>query len=147
MASTSVVFDILARDNASAKFNHLGNAVDGSSTKMSKFHNVMVTAGKAAAYGLGAGLVIAALPELDEKITINSKRVERLEGAIYVPNAILEITGTTDVARQSAWTVIVAASLMLTGSPNVFINADYGASDVPVPGGVGPRPGGSRLIN
>ena len=97
--------------------------------------------------GTYAGLVIAALPEHDEKITINSKRVERLEGAIYVPNAILEITGTTDVARQSAWTVIVAASLMLTGSPNVFINADYGASDVPVPGGVGPRPGGSRLIN
>ena len=46
---------------------------------------------------------------------------------------------------EDSW--IVAASLMLTGSPNVFINADYGASDVPVPGGVGPRPGGSRLIN
>jgi hypothetical protein len=47
--------------------------------------------------------------------------------------------------------VIVAASLMLTGSPNVFINADYGASDVPVPSGVGPNAGaasggGSRLI-
>jgi len=94
-----------------------------------------------------AGLVIAALREHDEKMTINSTRVERLEGAIYVPNAILEIGGTTDVARQSAWTVIVAASLMLKGSPNVFINADYGASDVPVPGGVGPRPSGSRLIN
>jgi hypothetical protein len=94
-----------------------------------------------------AGLVIAVLPEHDEKIIINSTRVERLEGAIYVPNAILEIAGKSDVARQSAWTVIVAASLMLTGSPNVFINANYGASDVPVPGGVGPRTGGSRLID
>ena len=105
------------------------------------------TTATALSTALAAGLVIAALPEHDEKITINSKRVERLEGAIYVPNAILEIGGTNDVARRSAWTVIVAASLMLTGSPNVFINADYGASDVPVPGGVGPRPGGSRLIN
>jgi Flp pilus assembly pilin Flp len=94
-----------------------------------------------------AGLVVAVLPEHDEKITINSTRVERLEGAIYVPNAILEIAGKSDVARQSAWTVIVAASLMLTGSPNVFINANYGASDVPVPGGVGPGLGGSRLID
>jgi hypothetical protein len=98
-----------------------------------------------------AGIVIAALPEHDQTILINSSRVERLEGAIYVPNAILEIEGNTDVARQSAWTVIVAASLMLTGSPNVFINADYGASDVPVPSGVGPNAGaasggGSRLI-
>ena len=98
-----------------------------------------------------AGIVIAALPEHDQTILINSSRVERLEGAIYIPNAILEIAGNTDVARQSAWTVIVAASLMLTGSPNVFINADYGASDVPVPSGVGPNAGaasggGSRLI-
>ncbi|WP_298096669.1 pilus assembly protein TadG-related protein [Brevundimonas sp.] len=98
-----------------------------------------------------AGIVIAALPEHDDLISINSSRVERLEGAIYVPNAILEIAGNADVARQSAWTVIVAASLMLKGSPDVFINANYGDSDVPVPGGVGPNAGGasrggSRLI-
>jgi hypothetical protein len=43
--------------------------------------------------------------------------------------------------------VVVAASLMLTGTPNVYINANYGDSDVPVPGGVGPGVGGSRLID
>jgi hypothetical protein len=32
---------------------------------------------------------------------------------------------------------------VLTGSPNVFINANYGDSDVPVPGGVGPNAGGA----
>lgn len=93
-----------------------------------------------------AGVVVAALRDHDELISINSTRVERLEGAIYVPNAILEISGTADVARQSAWTVVVAASLMLNGSPRVYINANYGASDVPVPAGVGAQTGGTRLI-
>jgi hypothetical protein len=60
MASTSVVFDIIARDQASAKFNTLGNRVNDSTSKMSKFNSAMRTAGRAAAYGLGAGLVIAA---------------------------------------------------------------------------------------
>jgi hypothetical protein len=98
-----------------------------------------------------AGMVIATSRDRTTRITINSTKIRRLEGAIYVPNAILEITGTGDVARQSAWTVVVAASLMLTGTPNVYINANYGDSDVPVPGGVGPNAGaasggGSRLI-
>jgi hypothetical protein len=41
------------------------------------------------------------------------------------------------VADQSAWTVVVAKSLQLTGSPNLVINANYSGSSVPVPGGVG----------
>jgi hypothetical protein len=98
-----------------------------------------------------AGMVIATSRDRTTRITINSTKIRRLEGAIYVPKAILEIAGTGDVARQSAWTVVVAASLMLTGTPNVYINANYGDSDVPVPGGVGPNAGaasggGSRLI-
>lgn len=60
MASTSVVFDLLANDRASAKFDRFGNTVNGTSTKMSKFTGMMKTAGKAAAYGLGAGLAIGA---------------------------------------------------------------------------------------
>ena len=94
-----------------------------------------------------AGMVIATSRDRTTRITINSTKIRRLEGAIYVPKAILEIAGTGDVARQSAWTVVVAASLMLTGTPNVYINANYGDSDVPVPGGVGPGVGGSRLID
>lgn len=94
-----------------------------------------------------AGMVIATSRDRTTRMTINSTKITRLEGAIYVPNATLEIAGTGDVARQSAWTVVVAASLMLTGTPNVYINANYGDSDVPVPGGVGPGVGGSRLID
>jgi hypothetical protein len=73
--------------------------------------------------------------------------VESLLGVIYVPSARLIVEGTADVARESAWTVIVAREVRLSGSPSLFINANYSASDVPVPSGVGPRTGGSRLID
>ncbi len=98
-----------------------------------------------------AGLVIATSRNHEERLRITSTRVERLEGVIYVPDTILEIEGEADVGRQSAWTVIVAKGIELKNRPNLFINANYGASDVPVPSGVGPNTagassGGSRLI-
>ena len=41
-----------------------------------------------------------------------------LEGAVYVPDATLNVTGTSNnVADQSAWTVVVAKSLQLQGQP------------------------------
>lgn len=98
-----------------------------------------------------AGLVIATSRGHNGTLSIDSSRVERLEGVIYVPGTILEIDGWADVGRQSAWTVIVAKGIELKNRPNLFINANYGASDVPVPSGVGPNTagassGGSRLI-
>ena len=101
-----------------------------------------------------AGIVMAVSRDfVEDTLALDSSRIDRLEGVIYVPNTVLEVKSdkSADVARQSAWTVIVAAGLVLTGSPNVFINANYGASDVPVPSGVGPNAGaasggGSRLI-
>jgi hypothetical protein len=93
-----------------------------------------------------AGIVMAVSRDFaEDTLTLDSSRIDRLEGVIYVPNTVLQINSkkSADVARQSAWTVIVAAGLVLTGSPNVFINANYGDSDVPVPGGVGPNAGGA----
>jgi hypothetical protein len=66
---------------------------------------------------------------------------------IYVPDAQLIVDGSADVARDSAWTVIVARMLQLKGSPSLVINANYSSSSVPVPDGVGPRAGGSQLIH
>ena len=77
---------------------------------------------------------------------ISSDQVESLLGVIYVPDATLIVEGSADVARESAWTVIVSQRLELKGSPQLFINANYTASDVPVPEGVGPSSGGSRLL-
>ncbi|WP_298747881.1 hypothetical protein, partial [uncultured Brevundimonas sp.] len=92
------------------------------------------------------GIVMGATRDNTQDFIISSDHVESLLGVIYVPNAQLLVEGRAEVARESAWTVIVAQSLQLKGSPSLFINANYNASRVPVPAGVGPRTGSSRLI-
>ncbi|SFS88298.1 TadE/TadG family type IV pilus assembly protein [Brevundimonas viscosa] len=92
-----------------------------------------------------AGIVMGAMRDNRQDFIISADHVESLLGVIYVPSARLIVDGTADVARDSAWTVIVAKEMQMKGSPSLFINADYDATDVPVPAGVGPR-GGARLI-
>lgn len=94
-----------------------------------------------------AGIVLGAMRDNRQDFIVSADHVESLLGVIYVPSARLIVEGTSDVARESAWTVIVAKGVQLKGSPSLFINANYDASDVPVPDGVGPRTGGSRLID
>ncbi len=94
-----------------------------------------------------AGIVMGAMRDNKQDFVVSADHVESLLGVIYVPSARLIVEGSSDVARDSAWTVIVAEELQLKGSPSLFINANYDASDVPVPNGVGPRTGGSRLID
>lgn len=94
-----------------------------------------------------AGLVMGAMRDNQQDFVVSADHVESLLGVIYVPSARLIVEGSADVARDSAWTVIVAKEVQLKGSPSLFINANYDASDVPVPDGVGPRTGGSRLLD
>ncbi|MFN3667869.1 MAG: TadE/TadG family type IV pilus assembly protein [Brevundimonas sp.] len=94
-----------------------------------------------------AGIVMGGTRDNTQDFLISADHVESLLGVIYVPAAKMIVEGRAEVARDSAWTVIVAMSLELKGSPSLFINANYDASDVPVPTGVGPRVGGSRLVN
>lgn len=85
-----------------------------------------------------AGFVIATTRNNTNTFVISSTSARQLEGAIYVPDATLQVTGNgNQVAEQSAWTVVVAQALQLSGSPNLVINANYANSSVPVPGGVG----------
>ncbi len=94
-----------------------------------------------------AGMVIIATRGNLENFVITSSRVENLLGVIYVPDAQLVVDGKgNNVAQNSAWTVVVARKLMLLGSPSLIINANYKVGDVPVPTGVGPRGGGSQLV-
>lgn len=96
--------------------------------------------------GVYAGMVMVGTRGNTQDFLISSDHVETLLGVIYVPEAKLIVEGKAEVARQSAWTVIVANYLELKGSPALFINADYAASDVPVPSGVGPSGGGAQLV-
>lgn len=96
--------------------------------------------------GAFAGIVMAAMRENTQNFVISSDNVESLLGVVYIPAAKMIVEGRADVARDSAWTVIVAHSLEMKGSPSLYINANYNASSVPVPAGVGPRTGRSQLI-
>ena len=97
--------------------------------------------------GMFAGMVLVASRNNQQDFIITSEHVERLLGVVYVPAARLVVEGRAEVARESAWTVIVARMIQLKGSPSLVINADYDSSDVPVPTGVGPRQAGSRLLD
>ena len=94
-----------------------------------------------------SGIVLAATRDNRQDFVIASDHVETLLGVLYIPSARLVVEGSADVARDSAWTVIVARKVRLDGNPSLFINANYNATTVPVPQGVGPRAGGSRLID
>jgi hypothetical protein len=49
------------------------------------------------------------------------------------------------VSQRAAFTIIVANRLVFEGGPEFFINANYGATDVPVPQGLGSVSGMARL--
>lgn len=97
--------------------------------------------------GAYAGMVLAALRGNTQDFLISSDHVDRLLGVIYIPDAKLIVDGRSEVARDSAWTVVVAKSMQLQGTPSLVINANYSGSSVPVPEGVGPRDGGSQLVD
>ena len=79
---------------------------------------------------------------------ISTTSAHKLLGVVYVPNALLSIEGNDRVAEASAWTVIVARAVSLSGSADLTVNANYGIGSVPVPSGVGPTGGTSiQLIN
>jgi hypothetical protein len=81
---------------------------------------------------------------------ISSDSVRKLIGTIYLPRGIFKASATEPdelpvpgapleiIAAASTYTVIVANVIELNGV-NLVINADYGASDVPVPAGLGPN--------
>jgi Flp pilus assembly protein TadG len=88
--------------------------------------------------GVMAGFVVATTRTNTNTFTISSDAARQLEGTIYIPNTTLQVSGNgNSVADQSAWTVVVAQGIQLSGSPNLVINANYAGSSVPVPAGVG----------
>jgi len=75
------------------------------------------------------------------RFTISSDNARNLLGTFYLPKGILSIDANKPVADQSAYTVIVARQVHLSAGPDVVLNTNYGATDVPVPKGVGPLAG------
>jgi hypothetical protein len=71
---------------------------------------------------------------------VASDLVTQLIGTLYLPNGIFKADVVGLIAADSAYTVIVARSLDIRGA-KLVVNSDYGATDVPVPAGVGPTSG------
>lgn len=69
---------------------------------------------------------------------IRSDDARRLVGTLYLPDDKLVIDGESLVADASEYTIIIARAFELNNGPNLVIRADYAASEVPIPQGVGP---------
>jgi hypothetical protein len=75
---------------------------------------------------------------------IISDNARTMLGTIYLPAGRLVIDSKRPVADLSAYTVVVAQQINLYEGPNLYLNADYNRSSVPIPKGVGPISG--RLV-
>lgn len=69
---------------------------------------------------------------------IYSEDAREFLGTFYLPRGVLRVQTQNPVADASAYTAIVVRKLELAGAPTLVLNADYSATDVPVPDGVGP---------
>lgn len=70
---------------------------------------------------------------------IISDNARTLLGTIYLPQNELHVAANKPVADQSAYTIVVARLFSLSAGPTMVLNANYGATDIPVPDGVGPN--------
>jgi hypothetical protein len=75
---------------------------------------------------------------------ILSDDARNLLGTIYLPQGEIIIDALKPIADKSAYTVLVVKQLHLYSGPNLILNTDYSASEVPVPQGVGPY--GSQIF-
>ncbi|MGY2048834.1 pilus assembly protein TadG-related protein [Methylobacterium sp. JK268] len=78
-----------------------------------------------------------AAPE-GRRFEITSDSARRLVGTIYLPRGTFAVAANQVVADLSEYTAIVARRITLAQAPRLVINADYAATDVPVPKGLGP---------
>ena len=98
-----------------------------------------------------AGIVIASRSICDgddchfRTFEIKSSRVSSLLGTIYLPEDRFIINTTMPISEEAAFTIILSRYLQGMQSPQLVLNTDYEATDVPVPDGfIGSE--GSRLI-
>ena len=94
--------------------------------------------------------------QVGRKFKISSDSVRKLIGTIYLPRGIFKASSKLEdilplpgdplkiIGEASTYTIIVANKIELDGV-NLVINADYAASDVPVPPGLGPKSTSVRL--
>jgi Flp pilus assembly protein TadG len=99
---------------------------------------------KAPATGPTAGMLMFQDRAMAQTVyEISSKVAAQLLGTIYLPNGHLKVMAPGKVADQSAFTVIVVRSIEVGANTRIYLNSNYGATNVPVPFGLGP----SKTVN
>ena len=67
---------------------------------------------------------------------ISSAYAKNLLGTIYLPVSTLKIAAIANVGGDSAYTAFIVNKLNVYEGPNVTLNSNYDATDVPVPPGL-----------
>ncbi|MEE4239181.1 MAG: TadE/TadG family type IV pilus assembly protein [Anderseniella sp.] len=67
---------------------------------------------------------------------IKSENARTLLGTIYTPRSTVEVSSDADVAGDSAYTALVVDKLKVKERPNIVLNSNYEATNVPVPPGL-----------
>ncbi len=88
-----------------------------------------------------AGILIAEDRKnpVGQQFEIYSNNARNLLGTIYLPQGRLYIGANNPVSDQSAYTIVVVRRFSLSEGPTMVLNTNYGATDIPVPQGVGPN--------
>lgn len=138
---------LIVDSNAQLEGEYAGFYFTGKNAFFRFTSNAKVTLG-APKDGVMAGILFFSDRASDEtiKFEITSNYTRKLLGTIYLPNNRFVVDATSPVADQSAYTAIVVRKLELTAGPNLVINSSYDATDVPVPNGIGPATGKTRLV-
>lgn len=75
------------------------------------------------------------MAKVNHAYRISTNYARKLVGTIYLPGAELVVESDTSVAKNSAWTALVAESIKSTKKSKIFLNTNYDSTDVPVPKG------------
>jgi hypothetical protein len=146
------------KNSASLKGDGVGFYFDDDAATLDfKNHAVVELSGPTS--GPLAGLLFFENPHAKEgrDFKITSDEVRKLIGTVYLPRGTFKADAKLDetvkslldplrvIGEQSTYTIIVANRIELDGV-NLVINANYAASDVPVPSGLGPKSNKVRLV-
>jgi hypothetical protein len=67
---------------------------------------------------------------------IRSKDAEQFEGTVYLSRGYLLVEKASRLGQLSNWTAIVANRIKIDSGPQLVINSNFGASDIPTPKGI-----------
>ena len=121
--------------NAIVSGTHVGFYFTGSGAKLDAQGSAVINL-SGPKDGDMAGLLFVSDPASTEDHRISSSNVQSLTGTLYFPNGKLRVDPGAKVAGNSAYTAIVAKEIEIDQGPELILNSDYGATDVPAPEGI-----------